>query len=81
MQKKYPLGEKHSLKENVKIVTEAVLGLGAIVIVIAGTSFGVCSATEAAAVAAVYALVITVVAYRNMTVKKYVEGLKKCLPP
>ena len=53
MQKKYPLGEKHSLKENVKIVTEAVLGLGAIVIVIAGTSFGVCSATEAAAVAAV----------------------------
>ena len=38
MQKKYPLGEKHSLKENVKIVTEAVLGLGAIVIVIAGTS-------------------------------------------
>ena len=80
MQKKYPLGEKHSLKENVKIVTEAVLGLGAIVIVIAGTSFGVCSATEAAAVAAVYALVITVVAYRNMTVKKYVEGLKKCLP-
>ena len=80
MQKKYPLGEKHSLKENVKIVTEAVLGLGAIVIVIAGTSFGVCSATEAAAVAAVYALVITVVAYRNMTVKKYIEGLKKCLP-
>ena len=80
VKKKYPLGEKRSMRENMKIVAEALLGLGAIVIVIAGTSFGICSATEAAAVAAVYALGVTVFAYRNMTVKMYVEGLKKCLP-
>lgn len=80
VKKKYPLGEKRSMRENMKIVAEALLGLGAIVIVIAGTSFGICSATEAAAVAAVYALAVTVFAYRNMTVKMYVEGLKKCLP-
>ena len=52
VKKKYPLGEKRSMRENMKIVAEALLGLGAIVIVIAGTSFGICSATEAAAVAA-----------------------------
>ena len=80
VKKKYPLGEKRSMKENMKIVWEALLGLGAIVIVLAGTSLGICSATEAAAIAAVYALVITVGVYRNMSFKMYVEGLKKCLP-
>jgi len=80
VRKKYPLGVKRSLKENIKVVWQALLGLGAIVIVLAGTTFGICSATEAAAVAAVYALVITVFVYRNMTLKLYIEGLKKCLP-
>ena len=51
----YPLGEKCSLKENLKIFVEALFGLGAIVVIIIGTSTGICSATEAAAVAAVYA--------------------------
>lgn len=80
VKKKYPLGQKRSMKENMKIIWEALLGLGAIAIVLAGTSFGICSATEAAAVAAVYALLLTVFVYRNMSVKVYVEGLKKCLP-
>lgn len=80
VRKNYPLGVKRSMKENMKIVWQALLGLGAIVIVLAGTSFGICSATEAAAIAAVYALIITVFVYRNMTLKLYIEGLKKCLP-
>lgn len=80
VKKKYPLGTKHSMKENVKIIWEAILGLGAIVIVLAGTSFGICSATEAAAVAAVYSLFLTALVYRNMSVKLFVEGLRKCIP-
>lgn len=76
----YPLGEKCSLKENLRIVAEALFGLGAIVVVIVGTSTGVCSATEAAAIAAVYSLFVTVCIYRNMGFGLYVEGLLKCLP-
>lgn len=76
----YPLGEKCSLKENIKIFFEALVGLGAIVIIIVGTTTGICSATESAAIAAVYALFVTVCIYRNMTLKKYISGLMKCLP-
>jgi len=76
----YPLGEKHSLKENLRIVIEALIGLGAIVVIIVGTTTGVCSATEAAAIAAVYALLVTVCIYRNMTPKLYISGLLRCLP-
>lgn len=78
--KKYPLGVKRTKSENIKIIFEALLGLGAIVIVLAGTSLGICSATEAAAVAAVYALVLTLFVYRNMSFKVFAKGLKKCLP-
>ena len=78
--RKYPLGEKCSLKQNIRIFWEALLGLGAIVVIVIGTSTGVCSATEAAAVAAVYALFITVCIYRNMNPKMYISGLMKCLP-
>lgn len=43
VRKRYPLGVKRSMRENIKIIWEALLGLGAIVIVLAGTSFGICS--------------------------------------
>ena len=80
IKRNYPLGEKHSLKENLRIVFEALIGLGAVVVIIVGTTTGVCSATEAAAVAAVYALFVTVCIYRNMTFKLFGKGLLKCLP-
>lgn len=76
----YPLGEKCSLKENLRIVLEALLGLGAVLVIIVGTTTGICSATEAAAIAAIYALFVTVCIYRNMGFKLYVNGLLKCLP-
>lgn len=80
IRRRYPLGEKCSLKENIKIFVEALFGLGAIVVVIIGTTTGICSATEAAAVAAVYALFVTVCIYHNMYPKLYISGLLKCLP-
>lgn len=80
VKRKYPLGEKRTLRENLRVVVDALLGLGAIIVVIGGTTTGVCSATEAAGIAAVYALVITTCVYRNMSFKMLVEGMKKCLP-
>ncbi len=76
----YPLSEKTSFKENLRIVVEALLGLGAIVVVLLGTTTGVCSATESAAIAAIYSLFVTVCIYRNMKIRTYISGLLKCLP-
>ena len=80
IRRRYPLGEKCSLKENIKIFVEALFGLGAIVVIIVGTSTGICSETEAAAVAAFYALFVTVCIYHNMYPRLYISGLLKCLP-
>lgn len=80
IKKKYPLGKKYSMRENIKIMVETLFGLGAIVVVIIGTTTGICSATETAGIATVYALAVTVFVYKNMSFKKYVEGLKQCIP-
>lgn len=77
--RKYPISEKKSFRENLRVIREAFLGLGAIVVIIGGIVGGVCSATEAAGIAAVYALFITVCIYRNMTIKKFINGITGCL--
>ncbi|MDR3258759.1 MAG: TRAP transporter large permease [Fusobacteriaceae bacterium] len=77
--RKYPISEKRSWRENLKVIREALLGLGAIIVVIGGIVFGICSATEAAGIAAIYALVITFFVYRNMTIKKFLNGISNCL--
>ena len=46
--RKYPLSEAFPKGERLRITMEALLGLGAIVIVIVGVTFGICSATESA---------------------------------
>ncbi|MBQ8130031.1 MAG: TRAP transporter large permease [Clostridia bacterium] len=80
IRRNYPLGEKCSFRQNVRIAVEALLGLGAIVVVLVGTTTGICSATESAAIAAVYALFVTVCIYRNMYPRLYFAGLMRCLP-
>ena len=77
--RKYPVSEKKSFRENLQVIKEAFLGLGAIIVIIGGIVGGVCSATEAAGIAAVYALFITFCVYRNMTIKKFINGISGCL--
>lgn len=79
VKKKYPISEKKSWKENIKIIREALLGLVTILIVAVGIVAGVFTATEAGAIAAVYALFITVVFYRTMNFKKLMGCLLKSL--
>lgn len=79
VKKKYPVSEKKSWKENIKIIREALLGLVTILIVAVGIVAGVFTATEAGAIAAVYALFITVVFYRTMNFKKLMGCLLKSL--
>ena len=75
----YPVSEKKTGKENIRIVRDAMFGLFAMVIIIVGTTCGICSATEAAALAAVYALLVTVFIYKNMPFKKFLRGMITCV--
>lgn len=77
--RKYPISEKKTGKENLRIIRDALFGLFAMVIIIVGTTCGICSATEAAALAAVYSLLVTVLVYRNMTFKKFWNGMLNCV--
>ena len=72
----HPTGERYSFKESIKVGLDASIGLFTIVIIIGGIVFGIFTATESAAVATVYALIVTVFIYRSMTLRKFVSVLK-----
>lgn len=63
--KGYPKGEPVPLRQAVRIVIEAFYGLLTMVIILGGILSGVFTATESAAVACVYAFLITMFVYRD----------------
>jgi len=72
----HPTGERYSFKESIKVGLDASIGLFTIVIIIGGILFGIFTATESAAVATVYALLVTMFIYKSMTLGKFVSVLK-----
>lgn len=61
---------KVSFKSSLAIITEALWGLFTMVIIVGGIVLGIFTATESAAVACVYAILITALVYRNMSWEK-----------
>lgn len=78
--RKYPLGEKVPASQALKISLEVLVGLFAIVIVVVGTTTGICSATESAALAAVYALIVATFVYRSLTLKQFFAAVMSAVP-
>lgn len=76
----YPVSEKVDKKEALKITLNAIVGLFAIVIIVVGTTTGVCSASESAGVAAVYAFIIAAFVYRSITFKQFCQSFLSALP-
>lgn len=62
----YPVGEKFSMMTALKALWRAGLGLGTVLIVVIGVVSGVFTATESAAIAVVYAFIITFFVYREI---------------
>lgn len=75
----FPRGEKVTLREAVRIFADGFLGLLTAVIIIGGVTAGVCTATEAAAVACVYAFFITFFVYREIPLKAMKKILRNTL--
>ena len=77
--RKYPKEQKYSLKESLQISKDAVLGLFTAVIIIGGVISGVFTATESAAVACLYAFIITFFVYREIPLKRFIGILYSSL--
>lgn len=61
----YPKGETISLREAGKVVVDALLGLMTMFIILGGILSGVFTPTESAAIACLYAFIITMFVYRD----------------
>jgi len=69
IRRNYPKGEKISLRQALHTFRDAFLGLLTAVIIIGGVVSGIFTATESAAIAVIYAFVITFFVYREIPLK------------
>ncbi len=69
VKRQYPKGEKVSLKQALFITKDAILALFTAVIIMVGVSAGIFTATESAAIAAIYAFLISVFVYKELKIK------------
>jgi len=75
----YPKEQKYSIRESLTVVKEAILGLFTAVIIIGGVISGVFTATESAAIACVYAFVVTFFVYREIPISHFKKILYRSL--
>ncbi len=79
IKRNYKKGEKTSLRDALKITIDAGLGMMTAVIIILGVVGGVFTATESAAVACLYAFIVTFFIYREIPLKAMSSILKNSL--
>ncbi|RKX88263.1 MAG: hypothetical protein DRP58_00895 [Spirochaetes bacterium] len=75
----YPKEQRYSLKESLQITKDAILGLFTAVIIIGGVISGVFTATESAAIACLYAFIITFFVYREIPISRFIGILYSSL--
>ena len=75
----YPKGEKFHLGKFLKQLSVSVWALAAIIIVVVGVIGGVFTATESAAIAVIYSLIVSVFIYKGLTWKGVWKVLGDCI--
>ena len=76
VKRNYPKGDKVSFSNLFKALGKSIWGLGTILIVVFGVVTGCFTATESAAIACLYAVVVSLFVYREMTFKDLVPIMK-----
>lgn len=71
IKRNYPKEKKVTFREALKITWNSLLGLATAVIIIGGVLSGVFTATESAAVACIYAFIITFFVYKEIPLKAF----------
>jgi len=77
VKRNYPKSRKYTLKEALKLLFDSILGLLTIVIIVGGITTGWFTATEASAIAVIYAFIITFVVYREIPLSQFWNVMKK----
>jgi len=75
--KRYPVGARSSFTQVIRVFLDAMLSLLLVIIVIGGIIAGIFTATEASAIAVIYAFLLSVVIYREVKIKELPEILLK----
>lgn len=75
----YPKGDKMTFSQILKSFWDAILGLMTCIIIVGGVIFGWFTATESAAVAVVYAFIVTFFIYREIPLRQIFPILRKSL--
>lgn len=75
----YPKGDPFNIKNVLKTCWESVWGLLTVLIVVIGVVFGMFTATESAAIAVVYALIVSLFVYRELDLKGIWQVLERGL--
>lgn len=79
VKRKYPKGEKFNFKALFKALGQSIWGLGTIIIVVVGVVTGCFTATESAAIACLYAIIISLFVYREMKIKDLIPIFKNSI--
>ncbi len=79
VKRNYPRGDKFNLLNLLKQIAVSFWALAAVLIVVVGVVGGVFTATESAAIAVIYSLVVSVFIYRGMTWKGVWKALDQCV--
>lgn len=79
VRRKYPKGEKFSIKNLLKQLMVSFWALAAVVIVVVGVVGGWFTATESAAVAVIYSLIVSVYIYKGLDWKGVWKTLEQCV--
>ncbi|EHI98661.1 TRAP dicarboxylate transporter, DctM subunit [Clostridium sp. DL-VIII] len=77
LKRKYPKSERIPFKQGLSMLKDGILGLMTAVIIMGGIMSGICTATESAALATVYAFIITFFVYRDVPLSTMGPILKK----
>jgi tripartite ATP-independent transporter DctM subunit len=79
LKKNYPVGDPFRPPVLLKALSESFFGLGTVLIVVFGVLTGIFTPTESAAIAVVYALIVSFLIYREVTFGKLWDILGKTL--
>ena len=79
VKRNYPKGEKFNLKVFLKQLATSIWALAAILIVVVGVVGGLFTATESAAIAVIYSLIVSVFVYKGLDWKGVWNALNQCV--
>jgi tripartite ATP-independent transporter DctM subunit len=79
VKRNYPKGEPFSIKNFLKQLSSSIWALAAVIIVVFGVVGGAFTATESAAIAVIYSLIVSVFIYRGLDWKGVWKALDECV--